>query len=415
MRFRFLAENISGEVVHGEIDSDSKASASQELERNGLKIQLLQFCENRGGAKKSAIGKLLDFFRKRTKVQPGWKYVLFEQLSMLLTAGLPVEQCLLTLATGAGDSPSNSATIGLLKEKISAGMALSEAMACCNQVFSATEVKTVRAAEGIGRPSVALRELAEFGRRMLAVKKKVKSALTYPAIVLTVACVALAMLMVVVVPKFEAIFASQNTGGQKLPWLTQKVVGLCSFFGGHFVAVALCLVAAVVALKICLSKKIFRDRASAFLRKLPVFGKLLSAMDANNFFRTVGMLMSFGVPIQDALEIAVDVVADGNLKKSLGNVSRKIAHGENLSSSFMGNKLLSATDHGLIFAGERSGNLAKSFLKIGEIYDGKIESTLTFLTTLIEPAIIVLLAIVVGTIVIAMFLPMISMMQNIKI
>ncbi|MDR1433349.1 MAG: type II secretion system F family protein [Puniceicoccales bacterium] len=414
MRFRFLAENIGGEVVRGEVDAGSKVAAEKELERNGLKIQLLQFCDGDGGSRKSAMGKFLEIFRGGARATAEWKCVFFEQLSMLLAAGLPIERCLATLAAGSENSKSAAIT-GLLKEKIFAGMALSEAMGCCGSVFSATEVKTVSAAEGIGRPSVALQELAAFGKKMSTARKKVKAALVYPAIVLTVACLALAMLMIVVVPKFEEIFASQSAGGQRLPLLTRRIIGACEFFGAHFAGLSVLLVALVVALKICLSRRTFRAGVFAFLRKLPIFGKLLLTMDVSNFFRTIGMLMSFGVPMQDALEVAVGVVNGGAFKRFLGKVLERIAHGESLSSGFAGSKLLAATAIGLIFAGERSGNLAKSFAKIAEIYDGKVESALTLLTTLIEPAIIVLLAIAVGTIVVAMFLPMVSMMQSIKI
>jgi type IV pilus assembly protein PilC len=408
MRFRFLAENPDGDVVSGEIDADSRSIAEQELKNGGFKVQLLQVCE----ARSAKFGK---FFGGRNGVKSNWKYIFFEQLSMLMLASLPVEQCLSTLLTGEKRNGAGAKIITFLGEKISMGMSLSEAMICCGGVFSETESKTVRAAEKIGHPDAALVELAEFGKKMSSVEKKIKSALTYPTIVLLASYVALVVLMAVVVPKFEAIFASRAAGGEQFHWLTRRVINLCKIFNDHLFAMFLIPIVAVIAIKWLHMKKKFLEKLSKFAAKLPLFGKLIREINLNKFFRTVGMLMSFGVPIQSALKLAVDVVGDAMLRKSLERVLEKITHGENLSHSFRGNKFLAATDCGLIIAGEQSGGLAQSFAKIAEIYDQMVEKRLTFLTTLVEPIIILILAVVVGTIVVAMFLPMISIMQSVML
>jgi type II secretory pathway component PulF len=371
--------------------------------------------ETRGGGK--GLAKLFRRSLPRKKIQWQWKYAFFEQLSMLLTAGLSVEQSLSTLEIGTNDGKNKPGQriIGSLRAKIAAGMSLSEAMSCCDHAFSGMETKTVRAAEKIGHPDVALRKLAEFGEKLSIVKKKIKAATTYPAMVLVVACIALVLLMTIVVPRFKGIFDSQNSDGGKLPWLTQKVMGACDFFGHHSMAIGVFFVATFLALKICFSQKRFRGKIFSFCGKLPILGEIFLSVDLGNFFRTLGMLMSFGVPIQDALDLSVGVVTNGMVKKSLGKILERMAQGEPLSRSFRTSKFLEPTDHGLILAGEQSGNLAQAFAKIAETYDRKTEARLTLLGTLIEPVIIVLLAIFVGTITVAMFLPMISLMQNIQI
>ncbi|MDR1595594.1 MAG: type II secretion system F family protein [Puniceicoccales bacterium] len=409
MRFRFLAENANGEVVRGEIDADGKSSALQNLEHHGLSVQLLQSCES--GCKKES-GKFFATLFRRSGIRQSWKYDFFEQLSMLLMSGLPMERCLSALIAGTRGEKIALGTICQLKEKISSGMSLSEGM-MCTHVFSETEVKTVRAAEEIGRPGVALSELAEFGKKVSAIEKKIKSSLAYPAIVLTVAGFALVLLMTVVVPKFEAVFVSQHPDGKRLPVLTQFVIDLCNFLSHHFIAIFMFFVLSVVVFRICLRRKEFRRRIVGFCCRLPVFGTLVTDVSLNGFFRTAGMLMSFGVPLQDAMKLSVAVVSVARSRRAFEKILEKITHGEGLSDSFASNKLLAATDLGLIFAGEQSGNLAQSFVKIGEIYNEKIENRLAFLTTLIEPVIILLLAVVVGTVVVAMFLPMISLMENI--
>jgi type IV pilus assembly protein PilC len=150
----------------------------------------------------------------------------------------------------------------------------------------------------------------------------------------------------------------------------------------------------------------------AICYRLPVIGGLILAINLNNFFRTAGMLMSFGIPLQDALKLAIDVIGVGKIRRNFEKILGQITRGERLSDNFMVDKLLDPTDYGLIFAAEQSGNLAKSFEKIGEIYGEKVQNRLAFLTTLIEPAIIVFLAVVVGIVVVSVFLPMMGIMEN---
>ncbi|MDR1233273.1 MAG: type II secretion system F family protein [Puniceicoccales bacterium] len=414
MRFRFLAVDSHHAVVKGEIVSDTKSLAEQELEDRKFDVQLLQCCETKGKKNILNMEKFCSFFSRKRPNQPHWKYAFFEQFAMLLTAGLPIEQCLSTLTVGLKKCSAGYNIIHSLREKISAGMSLSEGMMCCHQSFSNTEIKTVKAAEKIGCPGIALREMAEVGKKMSSIGEKVKMALIYPTIVLTVAGIALILLMTIVVPKFETIFISQGSDGQSLPWLTQRVVNFCNFIGNHWGIMALFTVAAIVVFKIYLRRGSFKNQWTISLH-LPIFGKLFLAMNLNTFFRTIGMLMSFGVPLQEALQLSIEIINNSKCKEAFEKVLMKITQGETLSDSFRGNKFLTATDNGLILAGERSRGLAKTFINISEIYDRKIEQQLAFLTILIEPTIIIFLAVVVGIVVIAMFLPMISLMQNMRL
>ncbi|MDR1528547.1 MAG: type II secretion system F family protein [Puniceicoccales bacterium] len=408
MRFRFLAVDSNDVVVRGEIISDSKALAEQELRDRGFHIQLLQCCETKTRRNNLGMEKFCSLFSCKRHGQPNWKYAFFEQLAMLLTAGLPIEQCLSTLTAGLKRGSTGYNIIYSLREKISAGMSLSEGMMYCRQFFSDTEIKTVKAAEKIGCPGIALGEMSKVGKKMSSIGEKVKMALIYPAIVLVVAGIALILLMTIVVPKFEIIFTSQDPHGRSLPWLTQRVVNFCNFIGNHWGTMVILAIAAIVAFRIYLRKRFFKNQ-------LPFFGKLFLTINLNTFFRTIGMLMSFGVPLQEALQLSIAVINNGKCKKAFEKVLMKIMQGEALSDSFRGNKFLTATDNGLILAGERSRGLAKTFIKISEMYDRKIEQQLTFLTILIEPAIIIFLAIVVAIVVIAMFLPMINLMQNMRL
>jgi type II secretory pathway component PulF len=284
-------------------------------------------------------------------------------------------------------------------------------MMCCHRFFSDIEIKTVRAAEKIGCPGIALREMSEVGKKISSIGEKVKMALIYPTIVLVVAGIALILLMTIVVPKFEMIFTSQGSNGRSLPWLTQRVVNFCNFIGNHWGTMITFAIVAIVVFRVYFYKRSFKNPL-AICAQLPIFGKLFLAVNLNTFFRTIGMLMSFGVPLQEALQLSIEIISNCKCREAFEKVLMKITQGKTLSDSFGGNKFLTATDNGLILAGERSRGLAKTFTKISEIYDQKIEQQLTLLTILIEPTIIIFLAIVVAIIVIAMFLPMISLMQN---
>jgi type IV pilus assembly protein PilC len=463
MKFRFLATDSNGCSVGGEIAADSSAVAMETLESGGLLVTLLQVCGEssangqlgglsarsgrrfpaesparqatilaalrysfsslkrlfqRMGALSSGLKTLfcdrrpLPFFGRR-RIKKNWKFEFFDQLAMLLTAGLPIEHCLAIISDESKSTGLAGSTIRELMGKISSGMALSEGMACCG-VFSQAEVRAIRAAEKIGRPAAALAELAAMGKKLSAIGGKVKSAMIYPAVVLAVTCLVMLLLTTVVIPKFESVFASQGSS-QQMPLLTTAVISCCNFFGNHFTALVIFAFGVSVALKIALKKQSFKDRALSMCAKLPVIGPLLIELNLHAFFRTISMLMAFGVPVQDALDLAICVVSECKLKKSLRKSVLRMRQGESLASSFRSNKFLTATSLGLVAAGERSGNLADSLAKTAEIYDRRIEARTSVLTTLLEPAITIILALIVGTVVIAMFLPLVAVMKNISL
>ena len=418
MLFRFIGTKSDGSTICGNISAETKIDAEAELKKSEICTKFLQ---NITTSKKISQTK----FRKNSSKFSRQKYEFFEQLSTLMLAGLTVEQSLNVFSEKFFNNPELSNIVSILKFKIASGMSLSEAMACCNGAFLKAEIKTIFAAENIGRPALAIKKLAESGKKKTALKKKIKSSLIYPMIVFASSIVALIILMTLVVPRFKIIFEEHRTNS-RLPAITTHVINACNFLHKNLITIIAISILTILVIKVLQRNKNLSKHFDAILLYIPIFGNLRKLINLNNFFQVIGMLMSFGANLQESFCMAVDVINDKKIKQSFRHMFKRLTHGEQLSNIVNGNKYLQATDHGLVLAGEYSGTLGDAFNKISAIYEmfsncssliyeQMIENKLTILSAMAEPVIIVFLAIFVGTIAIGLFLPMLTLVEGLKI
>ena len=407
MLFRFIGTKSDGSTICGNISAETKIDAEAELKKSEICIKFLQNITTLGKTSQTKFRSSSSKFSRQ-------KYEFFEQLSTLMLAGLTVEQSLNVFSEKFFNNPELSNIVSILKFKTASGMSLSEAMACCNGAFLKAEIKTIFAAENIGRPALAIKKLAESGKKKTALKKKIKSSLIYPMIVFASSIVALIILMTLVVPRFKIIFEEHRTNS-RLPAITTHVINACNFLHKNLITIIAISILTILVIKVLQRNKNLSKHFDAILLYIPIFGNLRKLINLNNFFQVIGMLMSFGANLQESFCMAVDVINDKKIKQSFRHMFKRLTHGEQLSNIVNGNKYLQATDHGLVLAGEYSGTLGDAFNKISAIYEQMIENKLTILSAMAEPVIIVFLAIFVGTIAIGLFLPMLTLVEGLKI
>ncbi len=410
MLFRYLAKDNDQNIIHGELSADNKSTAEKILQQNGINIELIQPVYDTGRSnilKKTALSirDRRNFFRQKSS----W----FEELAVMLSAGLNINQCLQVLLRKTNNGDVLGRIMLALQERIAGGMALSEAMSCCDDIFSQTEIRSVRAAEKIGHPELALQKLSAVGRHVENMTKKIKSALVYPVIVLLSSIIALIVLVSFVVPKFETIFFS-NGSRVELPAITRGLLSCCKFFQGHIVGIVLSVIMISVGVLKLMRYSKFRLLLFDIMSKIPLFNRIYIAVDLHNFFRTMHMLLAFKMSLQDAMSLSITLINHSNLRRSMQHILSRLLCGETLSDCFQNCSMIPAQVCGLIYAGEHAGDIALAFERASESYENEVLSQLTIVTTLIEPVMIIILAIIVGTIAIALFLPMNTMISHIS-
>lgn len=331
------------------------------------------------------------------------------QLAEMLHAGVPLVRALDVLARQERRPAVRQLTETLAVE-IRAGGTLADGLARRADVFSGLYVNMVRAGEAGGALAAVLDRLARFLENGERVRGKVKAAMVYPATIVVVAGSIVTALMVWVVPRFQALFAEQLRG-QSLPWLTQCVIG-CAQILAHQWAWVLCLgaTAAFLAWR-WTGTPSGRARCDAWLLRVPLLGDLWLKTSIARFARTSGTLLASGVPILQALEIARDTSGNAPVSDSIQQAVGRVRAGESLSRTLGDSPIFPAMPVSLIAVGEETGALPAMLTRVADIYDEEVERAVVGLTALIEPAMIVLMAVVVGGIVIALFLPIVRIIQ----
>jgi type IV pilus assembly protein PilC len=310
------------------------------------------------------------------------------------------------------DSQMREALEGIT-ETISSGGTFSEALSQYPKVFDTLYVSMVKAGEAGGVLEVVLARLAEFAEKSEKIKNKVKGAMIYPSVVLFAALLITGILMVKVVPKFQQVFMDM-LGGEALPGLTQFVMNV-SEWAQHNWDVALIIIVAIVVLKKLFAKTAmgayFFDSLSL---KMPVTGTLVQRTAVGRLTRTLGTLLSSGVPILQSLTIVRDTTGNLVVSKALQSVHEAVKEGEGMTQPLSQCPVFPPMVVSMVEVGEETGSLPDMLNRIANTYDDEVDNAVAGLTAAIEPALIIFLAVVVGTIVIAMFLPMIKIITSVS-
>jgi type IV pilus assembly protein PilC len=277
------------------------------------------------------------------------------------------------------------------------------------KVFDKLFVNMIRAGEAGGVLDKVLDRLAKFREKAERIQKKVKSALVYPGVVMTVAVVIVYILMVKVVPSFQKLLDNQKTA---MPPLTKIVIGISQLLTVYWWATPILVVGGYVLLKQWLSTEKGKELFDRMIFRLPKVGTFVQIVSVSRFARTFGTLMASGVPILQSISITRDTLDNVVIAKSLERVHDRVRDGEPLSVPLEQSGVFPQMVTSMIQVGEETGQLPEMLNRVADIYDEEVDNAVTALTSIIEPVLIVFLAVVVGAIVLAMFLPLIALITK---
>ncbi len=333
------------------------------------------------------------------------------QLATLVDAGLPLLRGLRVLEK----QEKNVTLRGIIAElavSIEGGSTFSEALAQHPKVFNRLFVNMVKAGELGGVLEVVLNRLSEFMEKAQKIKGKVIAAMFYPVAVMVVAVVIMAVLMIYVIPQFESVFAGMMEGAQ-LPAFTRLVLGISRAIKDH-ILYTLAVIGVVVGIFLWIIRtKAGRRIWDKFKLKVPVFGPVVSKVAISRFTRTLGTLVSSGVPILQALQIVKETSGNVIVASAVGAVHESVKEGETITAPLEASGVFPPMVISMVDVGEQTGALPEMLLKIADNYDEEVDNAVSAMTSLLEPIMIIFLAVVVGSIVIAMFLPLIALMNGI--
>ena len=412
--FAYSAVDAQGKTHQGTLEANSAADAATAIKKKGQFPTNIS--ETTAAASGKAAGKGFSFKFSlgggggTGKVPSKTLTVFTRQLSTLISAGLPLLRSLRTLGKQEKDANLKKIMLGL-SESVEGGTTFSEALTQHPKAFNKLYVNMVKAGELGGVLEIVLTRLAEFAEKSQRIKGKVTSAMVYPLVVLTIAVGIVTFLMLFIVPKFEAIFKDM-LGGRPLPFITQMIMDLSRFIQGNFLLIAGAIVVAVFATRFAMKMPGVAAAVDNYKLKIPLFGDMLTKTSVARFSRTLGTLVSSGVPILQALNITRDTAGNLRVSKAVESIHDNVKEGESMVTPMEASGIFPPMVVSMVQVGEETGQLPDMLTKVADVFEEEVDNAVSGLTSLLEPVMIVLLALVVGTIVVALFLPLITIIQD---
>jgi len=338
--------------------------------------------------------------------------IFTRQLATLIDSGLPLLRSLNVLAKQERD-PVLKRTTEALGDSVQGGSTFSDALAQHPKIFNELYISMVKAGELGGVLEVVLTRLAEFQEKAQKVKGKVLSAMIYPIIVMTMAVVIMGFLLVFIVPRFEAIFKDM-LGDKPLPGITIFVITISNFAKDNWAILIGAVIALIMGIKLLGRTPGGRGLIDQLKLRVPLFGDLIRKTAISRFSRTLGTLVTSGVSILQALDITRDTAGNTVIANAISQVHDRVKEGESIVQPLEASGAFPPMVVSMIDVGEETGQLPDMLLKIADVYDDEVDNAVAALTSILEPLMIVFLAVVVGTIVIALFLPLISIITTLQ-
>jgi type IV pilus assembly protein PilC len=425
-KFNYVALDARGQESVGLIDAPSANDAVGQLRQAGY-FPTSVTEEGKGGAAKgtkkagsavaTAKADKAPATRKKSNVankavKPKILMIFTRQLATLIDAGLPLLRGLTVLEKQERD-PVLKATIAKLSDAVQGGSTFSEGLAQHPKIFNKLYINMVKAGEVGGVLELVLVRLAEFQEKAQKVKNKVVAAMFYPIIVLAIAIVIMGFLLVFIVPKFEAIFKDM-LNGKPLPALTSWVIAASRLVKDNFLILFGVVAAIVIAYRLYAATEGGKIMLDKIKLRMPLFGDLVRKSSISRFTRTLGTLVTSGVPILQALNITRETAGNFVVGEAIGKVHDSVKEGESIVQPLEASGIFPPMVISMIDVGEETGQLPEMLLKIAEVYDDEVDNAVEGMTSLLEPIMIVFLAVFVGTIVIALFLPLITIIQQMQ-
>jgi len=435
--FQYIAKDASGNETRGQIEAGDRNSAIAAVRAQGLFPTALgevkraastpaaapkKAPSKRGGPAPAPAAKKGGGLNMELNIKlPSWLQgkiktkVLTQftrQLATLVNAGLPLMRGIEVLKRQMKDAQMKDALEGI-GENIAAGGTFSESLTAYPKIFDNLYVNMVKAGEAGGVLEVVLGRLAEFAEKNEKIKNKVKGAMIYPVVVLVAAVGITAFLLLTVIPKFKQVF-NDMLGGAELPGITQFVMDTSEWVQHNYLVIGVGVVVLFVLKKIIGKTEKGATAFDWLSLRMPVTGTLIQRTAVSRVARTLGTLLSSGVPILQSLMIVRDTTGNRIVSNALQSVHDAVKEGEGMTAPLAQCWVFPPMVVSMVEVGEETGALAEMLTRIANTYDDEVDNAVAGMTAAIEPALIIVLAVVVGTIVVAMFLPMIKIIQSVS-
>lgn len=420
-KFAYTAIDPSGKQKTGAIDAASEDDAQSKLTGMGLMVSsIAQEADSgpkrsrRGTAAANVGGKKKGGFNFGAVINQENLTIFTRQMATLLQAGLPLLRSLEVMIRQE-KNPGFKDVLVQIADNVRSGNNFSDGLAQHPKIFKPLYVNMIKAGEAGGVLDVVLSRLARFMEKDLKTRKKIKSAMIYPAVIISVAFIIVMGLLMFIVPKFEEIFQTMLKGKPMHP-LTEFVINTGNFVKPTGVFDALIKIALFVGIfflfRFLIGTQPGQKAKDWLALNTPKVGDLVSKAAISRFTRTFGTLLSSGVPILQSLNITRDVIGNSRIAAALNRVHDRVRDGESLATPLEQQKIFPTMVTSMIDVGEETGELSEMLNRIADNYDEDVDNAVNSITSIIEPIMIIFLAVIVGVIVIALFLPIIGIIEG---
>ncbi|MEZ7891526.1 MAG: type II secretion system F family protein [Candidatus Wallbacteria bacterium] len=395
-RFVYTARNFEGKIITSDTEGDSKEAVISKLRERGYFVTNIK-----------EKGKEFQLFQK--KVSAGEISIFARQFATMIGAGVPLVRCL-TILCQQCENPRFKEIITKVRQDVEAGSNLSKALQQHPKVFNNLFVNLVKAGEAGGILEDILSRLATYLESSEQLKQKVKGAMTYPVVVFSIAILVVIFLVIFVLPTFETIF--KDMGESKLPLPTRILLGISGFANDYLILLIIGAIAAFIGIKKFFESERGQRLFDTNILKMPVIGLMQKKVAVAKFTRTLGTLIASGVPILQALEVTADTAGNIVIAEAVNKTRASIREGESISEPLKASNVFPPMVVQMIAVGEETGELDKMLTKIADFYDQEVDTAVKGLTSVIEPLVIVFMGIVIGGIVMAIFMPMLELVNK---
>lgn len=397
--FEYTARNLKGDLVKDQVDLPTRDDVVAHLRKNRLVV-----VQVRQAPRAPSLPRFGGGVKTRDVV------IFTRQFATMINAGLPLVQALDILAQQTDNKTLASVTRQVVYD-VESGQTLADALRKHPKAFSDLYVNMVAAGEAGGILDTILQRLAQFLEKNDAIVRKVKGAMVYPAVIMTVAVVAVAVLLIFVIPTFQNMFASVNLD---LPLPTRIVIGASAILKGYWWVIGGVIAAGVFLLNRYYKTTPGRLQIDGLMLRFPVLGDVLRKSAVSRFTRTLGTLISSGVSILDGLEITARTAGNMVIHNAVMESRQSIASGDTISAPLQRSKVFPPMVISMIAVGEQTGGLDEMLSKIADFYDEEVDAAVGTLLSLMEPIMIVVLGVIVGGMVVAMYLPIFDMVNAVQ-
>ena len=397
--FAYIGRTRQGSVKKGELTAKTRDEAVDQLRKQNVVVTSLEEKSGKGGKFKFSLGSGLT---DKDLV------VFTRQFGTMINAGLPLIQCLDILATQSENKVLRE-TIGDVKISVEGGSTFSDALRKHPKVFDDLYVNMIHAGEVGGLLDTILTRLAKHIEKAMKLKGQIKSAMVYPIAIMGVAVIVITVLMVWVIPIFAKMFAEMSGGKVGLPGPTQIVIDVSNFFQSYIIHIVVAIAAAIYGIKRYRKTAKGRIVIDRLLLKVPVLGDIIRKASVAKFTRTLGTLITSGVPLLEGLGICARTSGNKVIEEALLGARISISSGKTISEPLGKSQVFPKMVTHMIAVGESTGALDAMLGKIADFYEDEVDQAVAAMTSLLEPMMMVFLGTIIGFIVIAMYLPIFSM------